>query len=151
MELVSKNIRRMESEFDVVPLSDADSTADTEDERITTLMLCNLPCRMRHQELSEILDGLGFHRRYDFLRIIAGGQGGPKAKSNLGYGFVNFYTAADAKAFTCAFEGFKFVGTDSKKLGTARPAEVQGFLATMDMCRPKDPNQGARGHFTFTL
>uniref|UniRef100_A0A7S4PSC6 Mei2-like C-terminal RNA recognition motif domain-containing protein n=1 Tax=Alexandrium monilatum TaxID=311494 RepID=A0A7S4PSC6_9DINO len=121
------------------------------DHPVTTLMMCNIPCRLGHWELASALDSLGFRGRYDFLHLMTGSKSGVRSRSNLGYGFVNFMTPQDAEAFTEAFHGFRFQGTSSRKSGLAKPAYVQGFLATLDMLRPADSKHGVRGFFTCSL
>eukprot|EP00928_Gymnodinium_smaydae_P092681 TRINITY_DN76604_c0_g1_i1.p1 TRINITY_DN76604_c0_g1~~TRINITY_DN76604_c0_g1_i1.p1 ORF type:complete len:242 (+),score=35.52 TRINITY_DN76604_c0_g1_i1:91-816(+) len=98
---------------------------------VTTLMLQNLPCRIRLERLEEELINLGFAGTYDFLHIPL------KNNSNLGYGFVNFINAQVAARFREMFRDYEFSGTASKKRCCTSPAAIQGFEANHEAFRWK--------------
>jgi hypothetical protein len=99
---------------------------------ITTLMICDIPCRTSEQELMHLLTALGFAGTFDFLYIPVK-QRGRRHRGNLGYAFVNFKVAEDASRFAASFVNFSFPGCNSKKLSYVKPAACQGYDANMRM------------------
>jgi len=91
---------------------------------ITSLMLCNLPCRLTQQQLTRTIEQLGFGGKYDYIHFPAS-----KGSANLGYVFVNFKTPEDAALFSLAFGNYRFADSRSKKVPEARPARIQGRAA----------------------
>jgi len=94
---------------------------------VTTLMICNIPCRITQQQLIDVIDLMGFKERYDFIYLPTGGRSSTVGSSNLGYGFINFTGPMDADPFMKAFLNFQFEGTSSTKVCTVRPAHIQGL------------------------
>lgn len=94
---------------------------------VTTLMICNIPCRITQQQLVEVIDAMGFAGKYDFLYLPTGGRSSTVGSSNLGYGFINFADPVDSDPFQQAFLNFQFEGTSSTKVVTVRPAHIQGL------------------------
>jgi len=94
---------------------------------ITTLMICNIPCRVTQQQLVDIVDGMGFEGKYDFLYLPTGGRSSTVGSSNLGYGFINYEDPTDAELFQQLFTNYQFEGTTSTKVCTVRPAHIQGL------------------------
>jgi len=94
---------------------------------IATLMICNIPCRITQQQLVDIIDGMGFGGKYDFLYLPTGGRSSTVGSSNLGYGFINYEDPADAELFQQMFTNYQFEGTTSTKVCTVRPAHIQGL------------------------
>jgi len=110
---------------------------------ITTLMICNIPCSVTQVQLAEVIAELGYGGKFDLLFMPAANRPSSSGNSNLGYGFVNFMHAADAASFVEAIEGYRFQGTASVKVCTARPAHVQGFDSTLDqLMRLKKRSKG---------
>lgn len=100
---------------------------------ITSLMLCNIPCRISQDTLLEVVESLGFKDKYDFLYLPIGGRPSSSgAVSNLGYGFINFLLPEYAEEFSQAFLDYRFKGTSSTKVCAARPAHVQGFYNNVE-------------------
>lgn len=93
----------------------------------TSLMICNIPCRVTQQQLVAVINSLGFTDTYDFLYLPAGGRSSATGSSNLGYGFVNFIEPEDASAFAATFTNFTFDDTSSTKVAKVRPAHIQGL------------------------
>lgn len=87
----------------------------------TSVMICNIPCRVTLPQLVEAIDGLGFANAYDFIYLPS-----PKHQQNVGYGFVNFLNPDDAYDFMGSYEGFRFPGRNSKKIGETKLARIQG-------------------------
>lgn len=95
----------------------------------TTVMICNIPCRVTLQEITQAISFLGFDGTYDLLHAP-----GPKrstrfltSKTNIGYAFINFLNTELAQNFVQAFDGFCFEARQSAKVGTAKLARIQGF------------------------
>lgn len=93
----------------------------------TTMMICNIPCRVSTETLIEAIEAVGFGGTYEFLHLPC--RYGQEASSNLGYGFVNFLKQEDAAKFAVAFEGYHFEGSRSVKKCTVKVASFQGFNA----------------------
>jgi hypothetical protein len=94
---------------------------------ITTLMLCNLPCRITQKQLQEVIDEAGFKEKYDFLNLPTGGRSAAMRAANLGYGFINFSDPSEAALFYSVFSDYRFDGTLSDKACAVRPAHLQGL------------------------
>jgi hypothetical protein len=94
---------------------------------ITTLMICNLPCRITQKQLQEVIDEAGFKEKYDFLNLPTGGRSAAMRAANLGYGFINFANPDDAALFYAFFSDYRFDGTYSEKACAVRPAHLQGL------------------------
>jgi len=92
---------------------------------ITSLMICNIPCSISSEKLSEAINMKGFKGQYDFLYLPIAQGAPPGSRSNLGYAFINFPDPANAAAFWASFKGYKFSNTMSQKTCQVRPAHVQ--------------------------
>lgn len=91
-----------------------------------TMMLCNIPCRLGHDDIVGAIHAGGFADRYDFVYLP---NRNGKRDANIGYAFVNFKNAHDAECFSEAFQDFRFPGTNSTKSCTVKPAHHQGYNA----------------------
>jgi len=105
-------------------------------ESITSLMLCNLPCRLTQQQLAGIIESLGFGGKYDFMYLPAS-----RGSANLGYGFVNFKTPEDATRFSAAFTNYRVLHSRSTKVFSVKPARLQGRAALMEQFYTKKSGQ----------
>jgi hypothetical protein len=92
-----------------------------------TMMICNIPCRVTHANLVEAINSIGFDGTFEFVRLPSK-VGQPH--SNLGYGFVEFFSQADANRFARAFEGYRFSGRESPKACTVKVADRQGHIGS---------------------
>jgi hypothetical protein len=79
---------------------------------LTTVMLRNVPNGYTRQMLLELVDGLGFYGRYDFVYLPMDFRNG----INLGYAFVNTLTHDDANRLTDKLQGFSAWTADSSKV-----------------------------------
>eukprot|EP00747_Dinoflagellata_sp_TGD_P105386 gnl/TRDRNA2_/TRDRNA2_169528_c3_seq4.p1 gnl/TRDRNA2_/TRDRNA2_169528_c3~~gnl/TRDRNA2_/TRDRNA2_169528_c3_seq4.p1 ORF type:complete len:570 (-),score=93.36 gnl/TRDRNA2_/TRDRNA2_169528_c3_seq4:248-1957(-) len=93
----------------------------------TTLMICNIPCRITQQQLSQAVATSGFGEKWDFLYLPTIGRSTSSGTKNLGYGFVNFPSPNDAAVFMEVFDGYRFHGTYSAKVVSVRVAHIQGL------------------------
>jgi len=90
---------------------------------VTTLMICNIPCRLAYQELVSRLAACGLGGRYDYLHLPMANRN----DSNLGYAFINLSSAEDADWCTKCFQGHRFEGFEgSSKVCAVKPARLQG-------------------------
>lgn len=86
---------------------------------LTTIMVCNLPCKMSTQGLSQLVEELGFGGLYDDTHV-------PHGKKNFkGYGFVNFVSPSVAARFVAVMNTYIFPSTGRQ--AQCRPAASQGL------------------------
>jgi hypothetical protein len=91
--------------------------------RFTTVMLRNIPCKYSQDQLLEELSEFG-NVNFLYLPLVRTMN---KAK-NLGYAFVNFVSAEEAKAFIANFANHTFKHfPNSTKKAQVDYAELQGF------------------------
>jgi len=99
---------------------------DVEDlEDSTSLMICNIPCRVTQRQLVATVEALGFKDKYDYL-YIPRAHGG--SSSSIGYGFINMLDEKDVPNFIQAITGYRFEGTYSMKRCEVRRARIQGLM-----------------------
>jgi hypothetical protein len=111
----------------IVAARDCSEEAPTNSD-VSTLMVCNLPCRVNQHDLVSVVETLGFLPVVDFLHVPAGGRGARSSQSNFGYGFINFVSPGEAAIFKDVFEGYRFEGFASTKYVKIKPAVVQGLV-----------------------
>jgi len=99
---------------------------------ITTLMVCDIPCRESIEQLMGVMDAVGFSKTYDLV-YMPGQRGRQTSQGNVGYAFVNFKKAEWATAFMSVFQNIHFPNSASTKLSYAKPAREQGFAANYMM------------------
>jgi hypothetical protein len=132
-EAMWKNLQRQSAVDDLVACES--ETYDYIDETdmmmsgMTTIMLCNIPCRVSLHEITDAVRCLGYEGTYDLLHVPGprGRRRGVANSTNIGYAFINFVKPEDAQNFLDAFQGFCFQGRQSDKVGIAKFARVQGF------------------------
>ena len=95
---------------------------------ITTMMLCDIPCRQTIEKLIAAINAIGFADTYDLV-YLPSHEARRKVKhmKNIGYAFVNFKSPEDAAAFSYAFEDMSFPSCLSTKRSYTKPANYQGF------------------------
>lgn len=84
-----------------------------------TMMICNIPCRVSHADLTDAIGSIGLSPSFIHLPCR------PGCHSNLGYGFVHFPCQADAERFALAFKGYRF-NKESAKECIVKVADQQG-------------------------
>jgi len=99
---------------------------------VTTLMVCDIPCRESIEQLMTVMDEVGFSKTYDLV-YMPGQRGRQASRGNVGYAFVNFKTTEWASAFMNVFQKIHFPNSASTKLSYAKPARDQGFAANYMM------------------
>jgi len=99
---------------------------------ITTLMLSNMPVRIKVHTIIDAINSLGFGEAFDMIYMPVNYriQGG-KASNFSGYAFVNFKKSEDAAKFSMVFYNFRFPTRSSKKRPYIKAAATQGFEANM--------------------
>lgn len=93
------------------------------EEKVTTLMLRNIPNKYTQSVLLQEIDNMGFAGTYDFFYLPMDVHN----RSNVGYAFINFVEPFDATRCTQAFSNYKFPRYHSKKICAVSPAHIQGF------------------------
>lgn len=95
-------------------------------EDVHTVMVKNLPQRLKRQDLITFLEEFGFADRCNFLYV-------PTRRNKLGvyprYAFVGFDRAEDTIGFAKAIRGHRF--RQSQKEVQCLPADIQGLEANM--------------------
>jgi hypothetical protein len=94
------------------PSSVLSAEATTPQGELTTIMLRNVPSGYTRTMLLELIDGLGFQGRYDFVYLPMDFRNGV----NLGYAFVNSISHEDAMRLTDKLQGFCTWTADSSKI-----------------------------------
>jgi len=97
---------------------------------VTTMMICDIPCRQTIGNIIDAINDCGFTDTYDLV-YVPPQKGCHKAKYflNVGYAFVNFKTEDYAARFGNVFYNYTFLNSYSQKLSYAKPAHCQGFEA----------------------
>jgi hypothetical protein len=106
------------------PMSQQDQEADLENS--STMMLCNLPCRLEDRDVVAAIKSVGYAGKYEFVYVPQRRRNN-KRSGNMGYAFVHFSDPETARAFADAFQNFKFQRTTSTKSCVVKPAHIQGF------------------------
>lgn len=122
----------------LVPENEPNAEQTSVEPDYTTVMVCELPCRVTQTVFSAALDALGFGDDYDYLYVPT------RRGSGLGYGFVNFLTHSHARAFSNAFQNYQFGGTQSKKVCTVKPARLQGLQENLEQFTRPQRNRGVK-------
>lgn len=98
---------------------------------ITTMMVRNIPCRVKQEEFMQAIDQLGFSQeKYDFFYLPLD----RRRRTNLGYAFINFKDQDIAAQFRARMYQYRFVRTHSASVKTivVVPATIQGFEASLE-------------------
>jgi len=99
---------------------------------LTTLMLRNIPNNYTREMMLQLLDDMGFQRKYDFFYLPFDFT----SHAGLGYAFVNMANVADAQAMMNTMEGFSDWAMPSHKVCSVRwSAPYQGLEAHIDRYR----------------
>lgn len=137
-----------QSDLDVATTFE-DACGDKVADNITTLMICDIPCRIPISRVVGAIDDHGFANTYDlvYMPSVRGFQGTKHVRS-MGYAFVNFKHPEDATAFSQAFQNYSFPNSCSTKLSYTKPARRQGFRANVKL-HSKRESSSPGGLLTF--
>merc|ERR1719174_1665775 len=103
-------------------------------EDITTLMICDIPCRRTVEQVIDAINAYGFSGAYDLVYMPhQRGRRSPKNSQNVGYAFVNFKRPEFAASFMRVFQNVQFPNCASEKRSFAKPARFQGLRTNVDM------------------
>eukprot|EP00443_Scrippsiella_acuminata_P099170 CAMPEP_0115656984 /NCGR_PEP_ID=MMETSP0272-20121206/44447_1 /TAXON_ID=71861 /ORGANISM="Scrippsiella trochoidea, Strain CCMP3099" /LENGTH=285 /DNA_ID=CAMNT_0003094999 /DNA_START=63 /DNA_END=917 /DNA_ORIENTATION=+ len=101
---------------------DGEAEGDSCDEKatlnpaLTTVMICNIACRVTTEELALTLDNLGMAGTYRFVYVPISNKSTSKARaSNLGYGFVDFKEPQHVERCRRLLDGQRLGGKDTLK------------------------------------
>lgn len=94
----------------------------------TTLMVRNIACRLKPQEVHAEFQALGFGGQYDYLYVPMNSKG----KANLGYFFINFVSAEAALRAMVLLHNTTFGRVDSTKLCQVSFSQTQGVAAQVE-------------------
>lgn len=92
---------------------------------LRTVMLKNLPCNIKDEEVIDAIEKAGFKDKYDFFYLPY--RSSKKNSGCLGYAFVGFPDAEVTKMFVKAFTGYRLREKTSSKVISVVPAHIQGF------------------------
>lgn len=109
----------------------ADQCDSTKKKQVTTLMICNVPCRCSPTSVSEAVVFAGFGGQFDFLYVPSSGPPPKHWASGIGYAFINFPSPEIANQFVEVFTGFRFFESESSKVVEVKSAVNQGVLANL--------------------
>eukprot|EP00440_Ansanella_granifera_P014219 gb/GFBE01015455.1/.p1 GENE.gb/GFBE01015455.1/~~gb/GFBE01015455.1/.p1 ORF type:complete len:172 (+),score=36.66 gb/GFBE01015455.1/:1-516(+) len=101
---------------------------------VNALMLKNIPCRVRYDELMDVVGELGFADSLVSLSLPTKTQ----SKRNSGYAFIRFATPKEAQRFRDAMDGYSFESRPSTKKVQVVVANVQGVRSSKDKNRAPD-------------
>lgn len=110
------------------------SEEESEVKPITTMMICDIPCRKTTAQVLEAIDSFGFAGTYDLI-YMPPQKGFRRANhsQNMGYAFINFKTPEWAAEFCKVFQNYSFPNSCSTKLTYAKAAHRQGYQDTMEL------------------
>jgi hypothetical protein len=102
---------------------------------ITTLMICDIPCRLTIHQVIDAMDKGGYKNTYDLVYMPPrkGCRPHKQKQRNVGYAFVNFKNSECAASFAQAFHMFNFPSCTSTKLSYTRVAQYQGYEENLRM------------------
>lgn len=95
----------------------------------STVMLCNIPCRVGRHDLVKALEAYDFADSYNFIHLPKGKSRRYRRYGNIGYTFIGFNTPDTADKFAKAFDDFQFPGMRSVKKCKVKLAHMAGFNA----------------------
>jgi len=101
-------------------------------EKVTTLMIRNVPNRYDRTLLMQELDELGFQGKYDFVYLPIDNS----TQWNVGYAFVNFDVSEDARRCMAMLEGHQFFRfrQNNKRVAQVSVAHIQGLEKNLAHC-----------------
>eukprot|EP00928_Gymnodinium_smaydae_P081637 TRINITY_DN6511_c0_g1_i1.p1 TRINITY_DN6511_c0_g1~~TRINITY_DN6511_c0_g1_i1.p1 ORF type:complete len:316 (+),score=48.10 TRINITY_DN6511_c0_g1_i1:95-949(+) len=120
-----------DAQGDVAATSDAEppaaATTDISDD-VTTLVLKDIPYNLTVSDMQDELELLGFTNSVNLIHFA-------KRKKFMGYAFVNFTSADEARRFAKVFVNYHFEGNTSTKRSNVQVAHIQGLAANVAVLR----------------
>jgi hypothetical protein len=95
----------------------------------STVMLCNIPCRIGRHDIVKALEAYDFAGTYNFIHLPKGKIRRYRRYGNIGYTFIDFISSEAADKFAEVFEDFQFPGIRSTKKCKVKLAHMPGFNA----------------------
>eukprot|EP00928_Gymnodinium_smaydae_P081640 TRINITY_DN6511_c1_g1_i1.p1 TRINITY_DN6511_c1_g1~~TRINITY_DN6511_c1_g1_i1.p1 ORF type:complete len:241 (-),score=41.69 TRINITY_DN6511_c1_g1_i1:194-874(-) len=108
------------------PISPSGAVVITDD--VTTLVLKDIPYNLTVSDMQDELELLGFTGSVNLIHFAM-------RKKFMGYAFVNFISAAEARRFAKVFVNYRFEGNTSTKRSNAQVAHIQGLAANVALLR----------------
>lgn len=105
-----------------------EETSDVQQQKPTTMMIKNIPCRCQSGEIIQEINDHGFEGTFDFFFMPRPPR---KTSSNLGYAFINFKSGEIARNFQTKMQGHRFSFREgesrSQKVCDITVAAIQGL------------------------
>jgi hypothetical protein len=95
-----------------------------------TVMIKNIPCGCKRDDLFDAFEGVGFLDRFNFFYMPL-----RRLKENLGYAFIGFPDPDTTRQFAEAMTGYHFASKNSTKVLSVVPAAIQGLPACIEHFR----------------
>eukprot|EP00928_Gymnodinium_smaydae_P014522 TRINITY_DN15339_c0_g1_i1.p1 TRINITY_DN15339_c0_g1~~TRINITY_DN15339_c0_g1_i1.p1 ORF type:complete len:248 (+),score=23.53 TRINITY_DN15339_c0_g1_i1:62-745(+) len=126
-----QSVRNHQSYTSMIRAPEQPSVAETIQERMTTLVLTDLPYTLTLADLRDEMSFLGFAHSYDYIFY-------PSQKKDhfRGYCFVNFVNSEEARRFAKVFVNHKFEFVPSAKLSNVQLARTQGLQENLMKLKP---------------
>jgi hypothetical protein len=125
----NQSIRRHKNDDrDEFPTEQSISTANYEHweewmdkEDFYNVMIRNIPCSCKRNDIEEAIQELGFQDKHDFFYVPT------RHGKTRGFAFLGFPDASLTREFVRKMTGYKFPGKASPKFISVVPANLQGF------------------------
>lgn len=98
----------------------------TGQEEVYTVMIRNIPCSCKKQEIINAIAELGFIELHNFFYVPT------RHGKTLGYAFIGFSNAELTDEFTRRMTGYRFLRRKSNKVVEIVPASIQGLDNTWE-------------------
>eukprot|EP00427_Karlodinium_veneficum_P015897 CAMPEP_0169124116 /NCGR_PEP_ID=MMETSP1015-20121227/34149_1 /TAXON_ID=342587 /ORGANISM="Karlodinium micrum, Strain CCMP2283" /LENGTH=218 /DNA_ID=CAMNT_0009187503 /DNA_START=57 /DNA_END=713 /DNA_ORIENTATION=- len=115
-------------------------------EEVCTVMIKNIPCSCKKQDVINAVAELGFVDVHNFFYVPT------RHGKTIGYAFIGFSNPELTKEFSQRMTGYRFVHRNSQKVVEIVPASIQGvdntwehFKDTSVMQTPSKPSFPSRG------
>ena len=99
-------------------------------EDTVTVMMKNIPCGCKQQEVLDAIADVGFKDVLEFFYLPT-----QRCKA-LGYAFAGFADPQTTRMFAKAISGYRFQSRSSSKVVSIAPARVQGLQNNLNQFKP---------------
>jgi hypothetical protein len=93
-------------------------------EEVYTVMMKNIPCSCKQEEIKDAIVAVGFGESYNFFYAPS------RCGKSRGYAFVGFPSSVLRDDFSRSMTGYTFVRRNSRKVIEIAPASIQGGETT---------------------